>query len=495
MTLSNTHSSKQKRLSLIGFFTILILLFSGCDASKTLTKERKKIIENGLLKSIVFEGENPEKMKLSERMAYYKVPGVSISVIDNFKIEWAKGYGVTQTNSQNPVTFETIFQATSISQAVTASGVLALASQRKMGLDININDFLQSWKIPDNQFTQKDKVTIRRLLSRNSGLVPLEYEGVESIEDKGSLQQILNGEKTENPPVYIANIPGTELEFSEAGYAILENLIQDITEQSFSDFMTEVILNPLKMDQSSFASLLPEPLYVDAACGHDREGFPVKGKGFIYPVTAASGLWTTPSDLATFSIALMSSALGNSQSVFEPELARSMLSIHVGNQGLGFFIADEGDNLHFYIRGKNKGFSCFLVVYPVKGQGVVIMTNSENGEYLIDEILRAVSEAYKWPHFLPDIKKYLRLDPSIYQLYEGLYQVNPEYQLNVSYEDYYLIIQPSNQKATRFFVENATTFFSTDPYIRIRFVLDSRRTVTGLVLKQRDFTLEAKKID
>jgi len=123
------------------------------------------------------------------------------------------------------------------------------------------------------------------------------------------------------------------------------------------------------------------------------------------------------------------------------------------------------------------------------------MTNSENGEYLIDEILRAVAEAYKWPHFLPEIKKYLRLDSSIYQLYEGLYEVNPEYQLTVSYEDYYLIIQPSGQKATRFFVENATTFFSTDPYIRIRFVLDSNRTVTGLVLKQRDFSLEAKKID
>ncbi len=133
--------------------------------------------------------------------------------------------------------------------------------------------------------------------------------------------------------------------------------------------------------------------------------------------------------------------------------------------------------------------------YPVKGQGVVIMTNSENGEYLIDEILRAVSTAYDWPHFLPETKKYLRLDPSIYQLYEGLYEVNPEYQLNVSFEDYYLIIQPTDQKATRFFVENPTTFFSTDPYIRIRFAKDAGGTVTGLVLRQGDFRLEAKKLE
>jgi len=495
MTLKRNLSLRLKHITTAGFFAIFLLLFSGCDAAKTLTKERIHTAENGLLKSIVFEGEKPERMKLIERMTYYKVPGVSISVIDNFQIEWAKGYGITKTNSQDPVTIFSIFQAASISQAVTAAGTLALAAREEIGLDVNINDYLQSWTIPDNQFTLKDKVTIRKLLSRSSGLVPLEYEGVESIENKPSLLQILRGEKTVNPPVYVANTPGTKLEYSEACFAILEKLIKDVSGQSFPGFMTEILLTPLKMERSSFADLLTEQLFTDAVFGHNREGFPSEGKGHIYPVTAANGFWTTPSDLAIFTVELMSAALGHSQNIFDSELARSMLSIHIGNQGLGFFIADEGDNLHFYIRGKNKGFSSFLVGYPVKGQGVVILANSENGEYLIDEILRAVSEAYNWPHFLPEVKKYLRLDPSVYQLYEGLYEVNPEYQLNVSFEDYYLIIQPTGQKATRFFVENTTTFFSTDPYIRIRFVRDAEGTVTGLVLRQRDFRLEANKID
>ena len=495
MILLRDFHSRHKRLSFLGLIAIFFLLFSGCDTSKTLTKERIKTAENGLLKSIVFEGEKPERMKLFERMAYYKVPGVSISVIDNFQIEWAKGYGVTKINDQNPVTITSIFQAASISQAVTAAGTLALIARGEIGLDTNINDYLQSWTIPDNQFTQKDKVTLRRLLSRSSGLIPLEYEGIESIENKPSLRQILSGDKTDNPPVYVANTPGTELEYSEASFAILEKLIKDVSGQSFADFLTEVLFTPFKMERSSFADILPEQLFIDAVFGHNREGFPFKGKGYIYPVTAANGLWTTPSDLANFTIKLMSAALGHPQNVFDPRLARSMLSVQIGNQGLGFFIEDEGDNLHFYIRGKNKGFSSFLVGYPVKGQGVVIMTNSENGEYLIDEILRAVSTAYDWPHFFPEIKKYLRLDPSVYQLYEGLYEVNPEYQLNVSFEDYYLIIQPTGQKATRFFVENPTTFFSTDPYIRIRFDRDAGGIVTGLVLRQGDFRLEAKKLE
>ena len=494
MTFLMTSPSKQKRLSIFGLFAILFLLLSGCDASKTLTKERIKTAENGLLKSIVFEGEKPERMKLTDRMAYYKVPGVSISVIDNFQIEWAKGYGITKLYGQDPVTITSIFQAASISQAVTAAGALTLDARGDIGLDVNINDYLQSWTLPENQLTQKEKVTLRRLLSRNSGLVPLEYEGVESIESKPSLLQILNGDKTDNPPVYVSSTPGTELEYSEAGFAIIEKLIEDVSGQVFAEFMARVVLTPLQMERSSFADILSEQMFIDAVFGHNREGFPFERKGHIYPVTAANGLWTTPSDLAVFTIELMSAALGHAQSVFDPGLARNMLSVHIGNQGLGFFIADEGDNLHFYIQGKNKGFSCFLVGYPVKGQGVVIMANSENGEYLIDEILRAVSEAYDWPHYLPEIKKYFRLDPSVYQLYEGLYEVNPDYHLTVVYEDYYLIIQPTGQKATRFFVENPTTFFSTDPYIRIRFVMDAGGRVTGLVLRQRDFRLEGKKI-
>ncbi len=345
MILLRDCPSRQKRLSFLGLIAIFFLLLSGCDTSKTLTKERIKTAEKGLLKSIVFEGEKPKRMKLFERMAYYKVPGVSISVIDNFQIEWAKAYGVTKINDQDPVSIFSIFQAASISRAVTAAGALTLVAKDEIELDTNINDYLQSWTIPDNQFTQKEKVTLRRLLSRSSGLIPLEYEAIESIENKPSLNEILNGEKTDNPPVYVANVPGSELEYSEAGFAILEKLIKDVSGQSIADFMTEVLLTPFTMERSSFEDILPERLFIDAVFGHNREGLPFKGKGHIYPVTAANGLWTTPSDLANFAIHLMSAALGHPQTVFDPQLARRMLSVKIGNQGLGFFIEDEWYNL------------------------------------------------------------------------------------------------------------------------------------------------------
>jgi hypothetical protein len=136
-----------------------------------------------------------------------------------------------------------------------------------------------------------------------------------------------------------------------------------------------------------------------------------------------------------------------------------------------------------------------MVAYPSRGQGVVIMANSDNGAYLIDEILRSISDAYKWPHFIPKIKTYYRLDPSVYAQYVGTYELRQDYILSVSHEDYYLVIQPTGQAPTKFFVESQSTFFSIDPYIEIQFLKDTTGSVTGLLLTQRGQTSEAKKIN
>jgi hypothetical protein len=171
-----------------------------------------------------------------------------------------------------------------------------------------------------------------------------------------------------------------------------------------------------------------------------------------------------------------------------------MLTPQLGNQGLGFEVFDTGENLYFSQRGSTEGYECCMVAYPSRGQGVVIMANSDNGAYLIDEILRSISDAYKWPHFIPEIKTYFRLDPSVYAQYVGTYEVRPDYILNVAHEDYYLVIQPTGQAPTKFFVESQSTFFSVDPYIQIQFLKDSAGSVTGLLLTQRGQTSEARKI-
>ncbi|MFP4081138.1 MAG: serine hydrolase domain-containing protein [Candidatus Aminicenantes bacterium] len=479
------------------WIVFLSLFFLTCwETPESLTRKRIKSVEKGLLKAVVLRGQKLEKMKLSKRMKYYRVSAVSLAVMDEYQIDWAKGYGVQDRKGMTKVTSESLFQAGSLSQPVAALGALHFVSTGRMGLDENVNHILQAWKVPENQFTREKKVTLRGLLSHSAGLNAFKFKGYSQEEAIPSLLQVLGGQKpTNSRPVRVVSVPGTRMRYSEGGYAVLQQLMVDLEGKPFPQIMEETVLEPLNMNHSSFAWPLPVGLRERMVPGHHRDGQKVEGGWFLYPEKAAAGLWSTPSDLARFAIAIMDTAMGRSQRIISPKLARAMLTVQLGNKGLGFSIGDEGDNLNFNQRGSNQGFECYLIAYPVRGKGAVIMTNSENGAYLIDEICRAISEAYDWPHFQPEVKSLYRLDPSVYAQYVGKYEVNSDYTLTVTHQDYYLIIQPTGQAPTKFYVENQTTFFSTDPYIQIQFVKNAQGEVSGLVLRQRDTGLEAKKIE
>ncbi|MGB9893504.1 MAG: hypothetical protein ACPLRA_03760, partial [Candidatus Saccharicenans sp.] len=114
---------------------------------------------------------------------------------------------------------------------------------------------------------------------------------------------------------------------------------------------------------------------------------------------------------------------------------------------------------------------------------------------LMDEILRGFSVIYDWPDFRPEEKPLYRLSPDIYKQYTGRYQVNENYYLDVAYQDYYLIVHPTGQSPTKFYVETQTIFFSVDPFIRIKFNFDEQNRVTGLILWQEDYELRARKVN
>jgi hypothetical protein len=136
-----------------------------------------------------------------------------------------------------------------------------------------------------------------------------------------------------------------------------------------------------------------------------------------------------------------------------------------------------------------------MVVYPGAGQGCVVMTNSDNGDVLIEEVLAAFSEAYGWADFKPVEKPVLRLAPEAYEELRGRFEVVPGYVLDVRPEDYYLVITPTGQAATRFYAEGQTLFYSTDPYVRIQFYRGAGGRIDSLVLWQKDFRRDARRVD
>src|SRR5579871_3730802 len=114
-------------------------------------------------------GQTPLSVTLKQLMEIFKVPGVSVAIIDRYKIVWARGYGVTASGGNTPVTARTLFQAASISKPITAVGALCLVEQGKLGLDEDVNSRLKSWKVPESEFTATRKVTLRRIMSHSAG--------------------------------------------------------------------------------------------------------------------------------------------------------------------------------------------------------------------------------------------------------------------------------------------------------------------------------------
>src|SRR5665213_2858602 len=138
------------------------------------TEQRIRQIQDRILPAVINPGEPPVTTKLADRMAALHVPGVSIAVIHDGKIEWARGFGVSRI-AGSAVTPDTLFQAASISKPVTALAVLHLVESGRLNLDTDVNQYLKTWKVPANSLTAKSKVTLRTLLTHTAGMTCLLY--------------------------------------------------------------------------------------------------------------------------------------------------------------------------------------------------------------------------------------------------------------------------------------------------------------------------------
>ncbi|MDQ3012069.1 MAG: beta-lactamase family protein, partial [Acidobacteriota bacterium] len=154
-------------------------------------------VENGLLPATVIKDQTTA-MTIADRLKHYKVPGVSVAVINDGKVEWAKGYGVAEAGSSTLVTADTMFQAASISKPVAVVAALALVEKGLLSLDEEVNAKLKSWKVPDNDFTKEQKVTLRRLASHSAGLTVHGFRGYAADEAVPTTVQLLDGQKPAN---------------------------------------------------------------------------------------------------------------------------------------------------------------------------------------------------------------------------------------------------------------------------------------------------------
>src|SRR4051812_6472576 len=273
---------------LIFAFVFPRLSLSARDTRSGLTARIQRV-ENGIPPFKRRDDEAPMQLNLSELMRLYNVPGLSIAVIDDFKIAWARGYGVKEAGSNAPVTGRTLFQAASISKPVAAVGALTLVESGKLSLDEAVNHRLKSWQIPENELTAERAVTLRHLLSHSSGLTGHGSKGYAIDSPVPTTVQLLNGEPpATSVPVRVTLVPGTEYEYSGGGYVVTQLLISDLTGDSFPQFMRTAVLDKAGMTDSTYEQPLPQVRAGEAATGTRDSGDPVPGRWRVYPEMAAS---------------------------------------------------------------------------------------------------------------------------------------------------------------------------------------------------------------
>lgn len=341
---------------------------------------------------------------LTERMAFYKTPGASIAIISNNQLEWARAYGVMDAETGAPVTIETIFEAGSTSKLITAVMALHFVQEGLINLDQDVNDYLKSWRVPENEFTSKEKVTLRRLLTHQSGMPESAYDTDESGKYP-TLIDVLNGvPPAVNAPAVPGWIPGSRWHYSNVAYNIIQLMLEDISGKSFQQIAEDLIFRPLDMKSSTFAYPLDAEKRKFEAMPHDAEG--VSRKPLMH-LTALShgGLTTTPTDLAKFTAELMRSYQGESEVIIPQRMTKLMFQKACEidqeqkplpfSQGLGVFLLGEGRDLLFTHPGSNNpGLECWLIGWPERGIGAVVMTNGANGMFLEVEIINAIIAEY-----------------------------------------------------------------------------------------------------
>lgn len=265
------------------------------------------------------------------------VGNFAMTLIEDGKVSKNFFYSVGQ-----PVDENTVFPVASISKWVTSFGVLKLVEQGKLDLDQPVDNYLTRWHLPESDFDNK-KVTVRKLLSHSSGLIDdLGYDGfapnepIQTLEE--SLTKASDTEYSEGVAI-VGYEPGSQYMYSGAGYTLLQLLIEEISGQSFQDYMKTEVLEPLDMQNSTFE-------YQDKSNPQLADVYKVDGttrQMKKFTALAAAGLYTTTADLSKFLAASISSNPVLSEETITQMSASETFIGDIGVYGLGPHLYSQND--------------------------------------------------------------------------------------------------------------------------------------------------------
>lgn len=335
-----------------------------------------------------------------------RFPGIGCAWTDAAGRESAEYFGTADREKEIAVSANTIFPACSISKFVTAICAMKLHEKRIIDIDKPANDYLRQWKLLTPEGKASD-ATVRSLLCHTAGIRDGEegFSGLRRDDPEICLTDILEGRTAYNKrPVRAEKPQGTAFEYSDAGYCVLQQMLQELMRKTFEDIAQELVFDPLRLGNTFFASPGNVIRFESRmAAGYDDDGLPIPGKFPSVPDLAASGLWSTPEELLTIAKAFVK-ALHGEGTFLHAESAREMTEPAKGFPwaGVGLFL--EGKDT-LVSRGWGENGQCMVKMNAKTKQVAVVMTNRNPGvdqaesgiEWLVDGKLndRESTEYYR----------------------------------------------------------------------------------------------------
>ena len=361
---------------------------------------------------------------VEEHVQRYGLPGASVAVIKDYRIKWARGFGLSDRENVTKVNIRTLFQAASVSKSLAAAAAMITFEDNHLNLDDDINVIFEKhnsavgvgpWRLPNENFS-KTPATLRLILSHTAGISSFRYSGYRygyyktppaPIDALPTMRDELNGVPPANTPaIKVEQQPAVHWKYSPAGYTVAQAALMDIYDTDFSSIMTRLLLQPLGMEDSTFAQPVPEALIPRMAVPYVPGGQRLSDGPRVFIASAAGGLTTTSADLAKFVIAFQKALRGETQGYITPRLANEMMTRQPGtieslddclptsdphekacqsSWGLGFdvnvnkYLEHQLDGKptggYFAHTGFNSGYLALMLGSKTDGNGIVIMVN------------------------------------------------------------------------------------------------------------------------
>lgn len=362
--------------------SLLVMLFSGSLQTKRNLRADAPLDE--------FKAHMDER--IPALMKLYGIPGCNIALVQGKEVVWTESYGYADVASGRVLTIDTPMSVQSITKSVTAWGIMRLVEKGLIDLDAPVSKYLKSWQFPLTDYPT-EKITVRQLLNHTAGLPLGDFTNIYSPgETMPSNRDVMTRE------VVIMREPGTRFSYSNTGYNLLEILIEDVTGQSFSDYIRTEVLLPLGMESAAFdidKAVTPYP-----PTGYNLRGEPVPV--YLYPSKASGGLFATAHDIALFAVSgMQENPVLSGESI---KLLYAPQSHKIGIYGLIF----ESYGLGHYLEklpngmlsvshgGQGNGIMTHLQAVPETGDAIIILTNSQRSWPFIAYVL---SDWAQWRGF------------------------------------------------------------------------------------------------